>query len=409
MNKSAELRKYMMNRFLWVVAFIGAAEILITSVIRRSLAPYLESLLLFGRKIEGTNLRAILGEVLSEAVILTLSKFGQIYTGISDLLNDDLVRILLGNETLKRIDTIGHQLSDYETSGIIVRLLIFAIIIATVWLLPYILGGLYYSKSVTRKVAEIDKERIDREHEYDQQRNLLLSDIAHDIKTPITSVAGFSKALADGTIKEEERQKYLDSIYNKSMQVSDLVSLLFEYVKLDSSGYKLNRTDVDICELARNCVARVYADFEEKQMEVDIDIPDEPIMVNADRMQMERAIGNLLSNTIKHNPKGTSVFISLKDIRKLNEPTGAGGKSYNSKASIVFEIADTGVKIDRDVAVHLFDPFVQGDASRTSGSGSGLGLSITRKIVEMHGGSILLKQYLNPEKYERTKSFEVKL
>lgn len=416
MNKSAELRKYMMKRFLWAMVFIGGAEILITTIIRRSLAPYLESLLMLGRKIEGTNLRAILGEVLNEAIILALSRFGQIYTDISKLLNEDLVRLLLGNDTLKRIDVISRQFSNLATDDIIARLLIFAFIIAVVWLLPYILGGLYYSRSVSRKVVEIEKERIDREHEYDKQKNLLLSDIAHDIKTPITSIAGFSKALSDGTIKEEERQKYLDSIYNKSMQVSDLVSLLFEYVKLDSSGYTLNKTDVDICELARNCVARVYADFEEKNMEVDIDIPDEPIMVKADRMQMERAIGNLLNNTIKHNPEGTSVFILLKDIRNSKRQPGPAGKTKtgsstagNSSASVVFEIADTGVKIDHDIAVHLFEPFVQGDASRTSGSGSGLGLSITRKIVEMHGGSILLKQYLDPKKYGRTKSFEVKL
>ena len=409
MKKSAELRKYMMSRFLWVIFWIGIAELLITLIIRHSLGPYLESTLLFGWRIDQTDIRTILVEVLKGTVLIILGSLGQTYARISDSFIGSLLERMFGTETLRKLDEISLELADSESGNVVVRLVIFALLLAALWLLPYVIGAIYYSRSVSFKVAELERERTEREREYERQRNLLLSDVAHDIKTPITSVAGFAKALADGTVTEDERQKYLDSVYIKSMQVSDLVSLLFEYVKLDSLGYSLDLAEIDICELVRNCIARVYTDFEDKHMELEIDVPEEPIKVKADSMQLARAIGNLLNNTIKHNAEGTKVFVSVKRIGKSSERDASSSDFSRSDRQVFIEIADDGALIDSEVAKHLFEPFVQGDASRRSGSGSGLGLSITRKIVEMHGGSIMLKQYLDSKKYGLSKSFEIRL
>ena len=177
------------------------------------------------------------------------------------------------------------------------------------------------------------------------------------------------------------------------MQVSDLVSLLFEYVKLDSIGYSLQKTTEDFCELVRGCIARLYTDFEQKQMELEIDIPEESIFLQVDKTQMERAINNLLVNTIKHNPEHTKVMISL----------------FQRQNQVILDISDSGVFIERETAKHLFDPFVQGDKSRTSKSGTGLGLSISKKIIDMHYGQIVLIQYKHPENHGKTKTFEMRL
>ena len=128
-------------------------------------------------------------------------------------------------------------------------------------------------------------------------------------------------------------------------------------------------------------------------MEMDIQIDDEKIFLSIDRTQMQRAINNLLINSIRHNPDHTKIMISLSRFDNI----------------VTLEISDLGVFIESDTARHLFDPFVQGDRSRSSGSGTGLGLSITKKVVEMHQGTICLIQYKRPEVYGKTKTFQIKL
>lgn len=128
-------------------------------------------------------------------------------------------------------------------------------------------------------------------------------------------------------------------------------------------------------------------------MELELNIPEEEICIDVDKLQMERTVNSILSNTLKHNPSGTKVII---DLKKEND-------------KIILCISDTDERIDREVAKHLFDPFVQGDESRTSGKGSGLGLSITKKIINMHNGKIVLIHYVHPEKHNKVKSFEITL
>lgn len=202
----------------------------------------------------------------------------------------------------------------------------------------------------------------------------MLSDVAHDLKTPMTTVAGYAKALL-----EEEgapRREYLEAIYGKSMQMGGLLNLLFEYVKLDSEGYQLDKTEEDLWELLRECIAALYLDFEEKEMELFLEIPEEEARMPVDKLQFQRVATNLLNNAIRHNPKGTKVSV------KAEWEDGA--------ASIC--IRDNGAPIPEKTAAYIFDPFVSGDESRKSKGGSGLGLSIAHKIIAMHGGSLSLSQ-----------------
>lgn len=255
---------------------------------------------------------------------------------------------------------------------------------------PIVVAAVWFAKIVTEEVERINQLEEDMRLQYERSRNLMLSDIAHDLRTPITTIAGYSKALNDGLItSDEKRKEYLDAIENKAERMSDLITLLFEYVRLDSDNFSLKKTKVDIAELLRENAALLYADVEEKGMEFEIDIPEESYETELDKLQFSRVITNLINNALKHNEAGT--VITLKMEKTANE--------------MQISVSDNGNMISPMIADHIFEPFVVADASRESKNGSGLGLSIAKKIVEMHGWTIELKQYYE----EHEKSFVIKI
>ena len=195
-------------------------------------------------------------------------------------------------------------------------------------------------------------------------------------------------AVRDGN--PEKQKQYLESIRKKSLEMSELITLLFNYVKLDSEGFDLKKERINITELVLQLVAGAYTDMEEAGMIPDIDIPEEADYAEIDKMQFSRAFTNLLTNAIKHNEAGTSIKISMK--KKL---------SY-----LVIKVMDSGERIDLELAQQLFDPFVMGDESRNSRGGSGLGLSVSKKVIEMHGGNLTLEQ---PTEEGYTKAFCIKI
>lgn len=258
--------------------------------------------------------------------------------------------------------------------GVVLRIIVIMIVLVMllISLLPWIIGAFYYYCAVTGKVNELMEEEKAQQIAYDRQRNLLLSDIAHDIKTPLTTLCGYSKALSDGVVKEEEkRREYLEAIYNKSRRMDELITLLFEYVKMDSSGFELHREEGDLGELVRECTAALYTDFEEKNISLVIDISEEAMPCLMDKVQMARAVTNLLNNCIRYGKAGGRALVRLEDF--------------------CLTVADDGMAIDREFAEHIFEPFRRADRARSTTGGSGLGLSIAHKIVEMHGGELCVR------------------
>ena len=278
---------------------------------------------------------------------------------------------------------ITSPLLEGVTSPVLIELYQIAVILIFlallfVTLLPYIISAYWYYKTVSGKVSELLQLQREQKEEYDRQRNLLLSDIAHDIKTPITTVSGYARALADDMVDgEDKRKEYLQAIYAKSIRVDELISLLFEYVKLDSSGFELHTESADLGELLRENIALLYSDFEEKGMMLEIEIPEKEFPYEMDKIQMARAIGNILTNIVKHSGENIKVRISLR---------------IDAYGGYQISIADSGAPIDDLLAAHIFEPFSRGDKSRSSRGGSGLGLSIAYKIVHMHGGELELKR-----------------
>lgn len=238
----------------------------------------------------------------------------------------------------------------------------------------YIISGFVFYL-VTRKAIQKESERQIRE------KDLIYAAVAHDLKTPMTSVQGFAKALSDGKVKPNEQQEIFDIIYHKSNSMNDMVNTLFEYAKLGTEEYKPVMSSIDLSSLVRDIAAENYTDFEERNIALDIDIPDEAITVNGDKNELKRAVSNLVVNVYKHNPNGIQAKISV-------------GRE-NNKAVIM--IADSGNNIPDDM--DIFKPFITENSARTIGYGTGLGLAITKRIIERHGGELYLDE--NVEGYSK--------
>lgn len=217
------------------------------------------------------------------------------------------------------------------------------------------------------EAAENEKRAIEK------SRQRLLTDISHDLKTPITSIMGYSKLLyEEQTSGDEDKERYLGYIYRKSIYLTQLIEELFEIARLEDEGFQLNCQSGDMAEWLRQVVSEVYPEFEDKSMELQIDISEQPVILEFDQRQMKRAVLNLLYNALKYNPDNTKIRIELH-----REANGA-----------VLRILDNGTGIQKELKDRIFEPFVCREEAEDNGTG--LGLAITRKIIERHNGKIEL-------------------
>ena len=223
----------------------------------------------------------------------------------------------------------------------------------------------------------IDKLKASNEEnkKLEESKTRMLIDLSHDIKTPITTIRGFSAALNEGLIEDSDQiKRYHKTIYKKSERVAELVDDLFEFIKMDSTDYRLKLEKVDICEFLRKIVVDYIDELEDKKFDLVVNIPENIVFLNIDIRLFRRVITNLIENSIKYNVDGTRLRVELEESIEF----------------ISIEIADNGIGIPDSVIDKLFDPFVRGDESRKSDGGSGLCLAIAKKIVENHSGKISL-------------------
>ena len=389
MKDLKSLKHFLIVRFIQIVVACALVEALVFHAFGNALIRSLMLAFFHTDDISGMGL-AELGMV----AIAVLS--GAILGVVKAVVPQQMVRPLeLILSTLNRfsadlihLPSTGSQVSDLSP----VMRFILAIVITGIFLimlLPYIIAGVVFSGMVVREFHAIEEnERLERE-EHERKRNLMISDIAHDLRTPMTTVAGYAKALEDGMVSDDKRAEICEAIQTKTARMSDLINLLFDYVKLDSEGFTLTREQTDVCEMVRECVAFQYQDIEDAGMELDIDIPDDPVMIDADRVQMSRVITNLITNAIRHNAEGARIGVFL----------------HFDSERIDISVCDSGETISADIAEHIFEPFVTGDESRNSRGGTGLGLSIAHKIISMHGYRIRLIQKPDIARFHRASSY----
>lgn len=231
-----------------------------------------------------------------------------------------------------------------------------------------IVGGAYLFYRLTSKAWQKESQRQINE------RNMLYSCIAHDLKTPMTSVQGFATALKEGKVKPEEQDEVYDIIYNKSCYMNELLDSMFTFSKLNMVDYELSLRELDVCFLVRALVALHYDGFEARDMNLDIDIPEETFNCNVDEKEMKRAISNLLVNAYMHNGKGANILVRVS--------------VQGDMVRII--VADNGDVINKEVATTIFEPFAKGDEARSGGKGTGLGLAISNLVVKKHGGKLYI-------------------
>ncbi len=213
--------------------------------------------------------------------------------------------------------------------------------------------------------------------EQDKQR--MLAGISHDLKTPITVIQGFAEAIRDGLVSEDDKQKYLNLIVDKSVQMSNLIAVFYEYSKLEHPDFIYNKQLVDVAELVRAGLAKRYDELDVNGHFLDADITEETLVCNVDKAQVTRVFTNLFNNFLKYTPKGSTLYVW----------------GYREGDNAVFEIGDNGNGIDESAKADIFKPFEVGEKSRNN-QGSGLGLAVCEKIITAHGGSIGISN--NPRK-----------
>ena len=220
------------------------------------------------------------------------------------------------------------------------------------------------------------KESTEENREAEKQNRELVSNISHDLKTPITAIKGYVEGIMDGVADTPEKMdKYIKTIYNKANDMERLINELTYYSGIDNNRIPYNFHRINVADYFGDCIEEVGLDLEQKNIELNYsNLASPDTVVIADPEQMKKVINNIISNSVKYMDKPHGVI----DIRILNEAD-----------SIRIEIEDNGKGIAQKDLPKVFERFYRTDASRNSAQGgSGIGLSIVKKIIEDHGGYI---------------------
>ena len=220
------------------------------------------------------------------------------------------------------------------------------------------------------------KRAREREKYMKKERNMLLANISHDLKTPITSIKGYVEGIQDGIADTPEKMKrYLDTIHTKAEVIDDLVNNLSVFSKLELSRLTFEFKEGDINSFMRDFVDDYRLDLEKNGIKLETDIPTDEVIVRMDYEKISRVFSNLIDNAVKY--------------RSEDNPT-LSVSTMCSDGGVYVNISDNGIGIEENELKNVFEGFYRVDSSRSI-KGSGLGLGIAKQIVEKHGGKIWLK------------------
>lgn len=223
---------------------------------------------------------------------------------------------------------------------------------------------------------QLTRQEAEKEELY-ENRKRLVRDISHDLKNPLAGILGYAELLQTKEFETETQKEYLSIIYQNSVRANKLIQSLFEYSKLESADFILNKKQEDLCELLRLKLVEFLPLFDEKGFLLEAEIPEEEWLIPLDAGLFGRIFDNLFENALRYNEAGTRVSVSLKAV---------------SVSEVCILVADDGIGMDETFAKTVFDAFSreENSARNSEKGGSGLGLAIVRQIVELHGGTIVL-------------------
>ena len=244
------------------------------------------------------------------------------------------------------------------------------------------------------EIVYLYEEKLIEFRKMENANNQLLTSLSHDIRTPLTSIIGYTDAIKKELLKDGLKDKYdlqnvienhntlennkvienyIDIVREKSYSLKEYLDNVFDWFKLNSNEFYLDLKDTEITELSRNIIKSWIVIFEEKDIDFDIEIEEKEIICNLDQNAYARVINNIIQNAVEHS-KTKKIQISIKEeFRK-----------------IFITIKDFGVGIEPDDLKHIFDRLYKCDKARNK-VGSGLGLYITKELVEKMNGCINVK------------------
>lgn len=216
--------------------------------------------------------------------------------------------------------------------------------------------------------------QMEKERQVERQKNELITNVSHDLRTPLTSILGYLRLLLNGKFKNvEQRNEYVKIAFSKSEQLENLIEDLFAYTKLTDGNLILNREDVCINKLLDQLIEEITPQAKNQSLSIVKSFPDEPLYAFVDSEQTVRLFENLLMNAINYSKDNGDIQVSLRKYQH----------------QIEISIANQSDEFTKEELESLFERFYKKDYSRNKVTGgSGLGLAIAKSIVELHGGEI---------------------
>lgn len=207
-------------------------------------------------------------------------------------------------------------------------------------------------------------------------KNDFISNVSHEIKTPLAVIQNYAKALNNQNLSEDKKSQYIDGLITQTHRLSTLVSNILKLNKLENQEIFAEKEKFDLAELIRETTLQFENVLERKKLELNCDI--EEMEIENSPSLIEIVLNNLISNAIKFTEEGGKISISLKNLDE----------------HAIIKVQDTGCGISNETGKHIFDKFYQGDTSH-SGEGNGLGLALVKKVIDIIGGEISVESKLN--------------
>ncbi len=228
---------------------------------------------------------------------------------------------------------------------------------------------------------------LDLERNTEYKKNELITNVAHDLRTPLTSIIGYLDIVSHHELCKEEQDKYIEIVYSKSKRLEKLIEDLFTYTKLEFGQVALHLDQVDMVKMMEQMLEEFYPSFCDNGLEYNFTTDEKQVLVEADGNLLARAFGNLISNAIKYGKNGKNVNITIE----------------TDATTTVISIINYGEVIPSKEIDRIFEKFYRVDNSRNDESGgTGLGLAITKNIINMHNGQISVRSTMEGTVFEVT-------
>jgi len=230
-------------------------------------------------------------------------------------------------------------------------------------------------------LGEEIKKLIEKEREAEKTKHELITNVAHDLRTPLTSIIGYLELLENKeALSEEERKKFTDIVLNKSKRLESLIEDLFSLTKLNYGKITMNVEKIDLVKLLTQLLEEAYPAFMENDLAYELRVNENKIEINGDGNLLARLFDNIITNAIKYGKEGKRVEVVITGEEK----------------NVTVKILNYGKMIPKKEIPYIFDKFYRVEQSRSEETGgTGLGLAIARDIAELHGGTIQVDSSLN--------------